>query len=146
MKTQLLKTLLVILPMFIFILPQVSFSQENEEFLVDSLEYKEDLLDSNDVYRAMYDSLENDGKWVAIKKSEFIKSVGGEEADDIDYDYYNDNEILYLWRPNVSLVYVDWSPYTNGYWLYTVAGWVWISYYNWGWAPYNYGRWWRSEY
>ncbi|MBN1634148.1 MAG: hypothetical protein JW917_08285 [Ignavibacteria bacterium] len=144
MKTHIF--ILVILPLLLFILPQNSFSQENEEFLIDSLDYKEDLLDSNEVYKAMYDSLENDGKWVSVKKSEFIKSVGGEEADDIDENYYNENEILYLWQPNITLVQVNWSPYTNGYWLYTTAGWIWISYYNWGWAPYNYGRWWWSSY
>jgi hypothetical protein len=148
MRTLIKKLLPVFLPLFIFILPQVSVAQEeNDEYLIDSLDYKEDLLDSNDVYMSMYnDTLAEEGKWVAIKKSEFIKSVGGEEANDLDYNYYNDNEILYLWRPNVSIVQVNWSPYTNGYWLYTTAGWVWISYYSWGWAPYNYGRWWWSGY
>jgi len=131
--------------LFIFILPQLSSAQE-EEYLVDSLDYKENILDSNDVYMAMYDdSLNADGKWEAIKKSDFIKSVGGEEAEDLDENYY-ENEILYVWRPNITLVEVNWSPYTNGYWLYTHAGWVWISYYSWGWAPYNYGRWWWSPY
>ncbi len=36
----------------------------------------------------------------------------------------------------------DFQPYaTNGNWMYTEAGWTWASDYNWGWAPFHYGRW-----
>ena len=36
----------------------------------------------------------------------------------------------------------DFQPYaTNGNWIYTDAGWTWASNYNWGWAPFHYGRW-----
>ncbi|WP_207493563.1 DUF6600 domain-containing protein [Aridibaculum aurantiacum] len=31
--------------------------------------------------------------------------------------------------------------YTNGRWVYTNMGWTWASNYNWGWAPFHYGRW-----
>jgi hypothetical protein len=31
--------------------------------------------------------------------------------------------------------------YTNGYWDYTDFGWAWVSNYDWGWAPFHYGRW-----
>jgi hypothetical protein len=34
------------------------------------------------------------------------------------------------------------SPYsTRGHWAYTDFGWTWVSYYDWGWAPFHYGRW-----
>jgi len=34
------------------------------------------------------------------------------------------------------------SPYqTDGHWAYTTYGWTWVSDYNWGWAPFHYGRW-----
>ena len=31
--------------------------------------------------------------------------------------------------------------YTNGHWDYTDYGWAWVSNYDWGWAPFHYGRW-----
>lgn len=31
--------------------------------------------------------------------------------------------------------------YSNGRWDYTEYGWEWISDYDWGWAPFHYGRW-----
>lgn len=31
--------------------------------------------------------------------------------------------------------------YTNGHWDYTNYGWTWVSDYDWGWAPFHYGRW-----
>ena len=36
----------------------------------------------------------------------------------------------------------DFSPYaTGGDWLQTEYGWTWISDWDWGWAPFHYGRW-----
>ena len=37
-----------------------------------------------------------------------------------------------------------WEPYTMGHWLDTNDGWTWISDYDWGWAPFHYGRWYLS--
>lgn len=36
-----------------------------------------------------------------------------------------------------------WRPYTDGRWVYTEAGWTWISEEPFGWATYHYGRWTR---
>jgi hypothetical protein len=45
----------------------------------------------------------------------------------------------YVWVPSVA---VGFRPYaTDGYWVYSDAGWTWVSYYSWGWAPFHYGRW-----
>lgn len=36
----------------------------------------------------------------------------------------------------------DFTPYsTGGHWAYTDYGWTWVSDYDWGWAPFHYGRW-----
>lgn len=36
----------------------------------------------------------------------------------------------------------DFRPYyTDGHWEYTNYGWAWVSDYDWGWAPFHYGRW-----
>jgi len=35
----------------------------------------------------------------------------------------------------------EWSPYSDGYWRRTDAGWYWVSEEPWGWATYHYGRW-----
>jgi len=38
-------------------------------------------------------------------------------------------------------VEADWSPYENGYWEQTDAGWYWVSDEPWAWATYHYGGW-----
>ena len=53
-------------------------------------------------------------------------------------DWVNYGEYGYVWVPYQS----NFRPYyTNGYWVYTDYGWTWVSNYNWGWAPFHYGRW-----
>jgi hypothetical protein len=66
-----------------------------------------------------YDNL-NDGNWIEVG----------------DYGY--------CWQPNVASS-ADWRPYTDGYWAYTDVGWTWVSYEDFGWATYHYGRWVRLE-
>jgi hypothetical protein len=47
-----------------------------------------------------------------------------------------------VWRPNVAEVGVGFRPYgTGGRWLYSDVGWAWQSDWDWGWAPFHYGRW-----
>jgi len=66
-------------------------------------------------YQTFYDELSPYGSW-------------------IDYPNYG-----YVWRPNVE---PDFRPYaTNGHWVYSDAGWTWVSNYSWGWAAFHYGRW-----
>lgn len=44
-----------------------------------------------------------------------------------------------VWIPNVP---VGFRPYfSNGNWIFTNDGWMWVSYYDWGWAPFHYGSW-----
>lgn len=47
----------------------------------------------------------------------------------------------YCWQPRVAASNVSWRPYSDGYWAYTDVGWTWISYEDFGWATYHYGRW-----
>jgi hypothetical protein len=47
-----------------------------------------------------------------------------------------------VWRPRVSVVGIDFRPYVSGgHWVYTDYGWSFESDYEWGWAPFHYGRW-----
>src|SRR5262245_54374053 len=47
-----------------------------------------------------------------------------------------------VWRPYRAIVGVDFRPYlTDGHWVYTDYGWSFESDYDWGWAPFHYGRW-----
>ena len=65
-------------------------------------------------YQQFYDGLSPYGQW-------------------IDYPGYG-----YVWQPGES----GFRPYySNGHWAYTGLGWTWVSSYNWGWAPFHYGRW-----
>src|SRR4051794_10545095 len=53
----------------------------------------------------------------------------------------------YCWQPEVAVSNHSWRPYSDGYWTYTDLGWTWVSYEDFGWATYHYGRWVRlSDY
>jgi hypothetical protein len=44
-----------------------------------------------------------------------------------------------VWVPSAG---ADFQPYgSSGHWVLTEFGWTWVSDYNWGWAPFHYGRW-----
>ncbi len=48
----------------------------------------------------------------------------------------------WCWQPSVVVINRGWRPYCDGgHWVYTDAGWCWVSDYSWGWAPFHYGRW-----
>ena len=47
----------------------------------------------------------------------------------------------YCWQPNLAATDSSWRPYADGYWAYTDDGWTWVSYEDFGWATYHYGRW-----
>jgi hypothetical protein len=70
-------------------------------------------------FQFFYDNLSPYGEWIEVG------------------DYGN------CWRPND--VDDDWSPYTDGYWAYTDAGWTWVSYEDFGDITYHYGRWVRAD-
>jgi len=60
------------------------------------------------------------------------------------YGQWMDNPAYgYVWVPDVP----DFVPYsTAGHWIMTEYGWAWLSDYNWGWAPFHYGRWDYDDY
>jgi Family of unknown function (DUF6600) len=46
-----------------------------------------------------------------------------------------------VWAPSPSVVGADFTPYVSaGHWAYD-DDYVWVSDYDWGWAPFHYGRW-----
>jgi hypothetical protein len=47
----------------------------------------------------------------------------------------------YCWQPDIVVSNTSWRPYSDGYWTYTDLGWTWVSYEDFGWATYHYGRW-----
>ncbi|WP_297335206.1 DUF6600 domain-containing protein [Algoriphagus sp.] len=59
-------------------------------------------------------------------------------------DWVKDANYGYIWLPAVGQ---DFHPYgTNGHWVMTEFGNTWVSYYDWGWAPFHYGRWYFDDY
>jgi hypothetical protein len=72
------------------------------------------------------------------------------QAVDVSVDFFYNNlsggswievgDYGYCWQPDVALS-ADWRPYSDGYWAYTDLGWTWVSYEDFGWATYHYGRW-----
>lgn len=59
--------------------------------------------------------------------------------------WIQDPQYGYVWRPDVEQS--DFRPYyTNGRWVMTEYGNTWVSNYDWGWAPFHYGRWVYNRY
>ncbi|HEY2103255.1 MAG TPA: DUF6600 domain-containing protein [Chthoniobacterales bacterium] len=57
-------------------------------------------------------------------------------------DWLETRDYGYVYRPREAAS-SQWRPYANGRWVYTDAGWTWISDEPFGWATYHYGRWTR---
>lgn len=55
-------------------------------------------------------------------------------------DWRETSDYGYVWQPREAQSR-DWRPYTNGRWVYSDAGWTWVSEEPFGWATYHYGRW-----
>lgn len=72
-------------------------------------------------------------------------------AVDISVDFFYNNlsggswievaDYGYCWQPDLAVRDGAWRPYADGYWAYTDLGWTWVSYEDFGWATYHYGRW-----
>ncbi|PYK11816.1 MAG: hypothetical protein DME65_06095 [Verrucomicrobia bacterium] len=70
---------------------------------------------------------------------------------DVSVDFFYDNlsggnwidveGYGYGWQPDLAVNDQSWRPYADGYWAYTDDGWTWVSYEDFGWATYHYGRW-----
>ena len=59
--------------------------------------------------------------------------------------WIQDPQYGYVWRPDADQG--DFRPYyTNGRWAMTEYGNTWVSNYDWGWAPFHYGRWVYNRY
>ena len=59
-------------------------------------------------------------------------------------DWVKDARHGYIWLP---AVYDDFHPYgSNGHWVMTEYGNTWVSDFDWGWAPFHYGRWYFDDY
>ncbi len=73
------------------------------------------------------------------------------KAADISVDFFYNNlsggnwievaDYGYGWQPDLAVNDPNWRPYADGYWAYTDDGWTWVSYEDFGWATYHYGRW-----
>jgi hypothetical protein len=77
------------------------------------------------------------------------------KAADVSVDFFYNNlsggswievgDYGYCWQPEVAVNNTNWRPYADGYWAYTDEGWTWVSYEDFGWATYHYGRWARLQ-
>ena len=55
-------------------------------------------------------------------------------------DWRETSDYGFVWQPREAEDR-NWRPYTDGRWVYTDAGWTWVSEEPFGWATYHYGRW-----
>ncbi|HMH43923.1 MAG TPA: DUF6600 domain-containing protein, partial [Pyrinomonadaceae bacterium] len=58
-------------------------------------------------------------------------------------DWIETSDYGYVWHPSEAERSRNWRPYTNGRWVYSDVGWMWLSEEPFGWAAYHYGRWTR---
>jgi hypothetical protein len=57
-------------------------------------------------------------------------------------NWVDDSSYGTVWQPDASVVGADFEPYvTNGHWTYDDDQYTWASDFDWGWAPFHYGRW-----
>ena len=56
-------------------------------------------------------------------------------------EWFATDQYGYVFQPRVAVTDRNWRPYSDGYWSYTDEGWTWLSYEDFGWATYHYGRW-----
>ncbi len=56
-------------------------------------------------------------------------------------DWFGTDTYGYVFQPRAAAKDPNWRPYADGYWSFTDEGWTWISYEDFGWATYHYGRW-----
>ena len=93
---------------------------------------------------------------IFIAGSSFINKVNAQPMGDISmqtfYDdlepygqWVDDPDYGYVWVPEVDDP--DFRPYyTRGHWVMSEYGNMWVSDYDWGWAPFHYGRWAFTDY
>lgn len=120
-------------------------SEDKSPVFIDTIETSENLLDSNEVYKKQFEELSEDGDWIKVKKSDFIRDLTEETGENLHYYYTEDGAYIFVWRPHGSTS-AGWNPYYNGRWIFSYYGWIWLSNYSWGWGPYHYGRWYFSSF
>jgi len=120
---------------------------KNIEVSLTFLPDEENLYSPEVSFQSFYEELSPYGEWIMMTKEEIEKALkdGEGQAFSADFDLFQENadNPVFLWRPSIASR--DWHPYLNGRWEYTDQGWMWVSNYDWGWAPYHYGRWLRSK-
>ena len=134
----LMKSGFIALVLLVFTFP--AYTQNNTEQLsnpvIDTVDDENDLFDDNTNYKELYKDLNKDGDWMQIKESDLDDDSG--DPENVSTEGTN-VRIINVWRPRG--MSEDWSPYSEGRWVYTYSGWVWATDYDWGWAAYHYGRW-----
>jgi len=159
MKSQknIFNNVMIVLFTFVFLFitntlfAQIKENEATKPTVADTIvDDNENIIDSNATYKEDFNNLNGSGDWIQVTKGAVTSEMMDQTEDDITYsedplDSTDASQVVYVWRPYVSGPYMDWDPYCNGRWEFTYAGWIWISYYDWGWAPYNYGRWWCSS-
>ncbi len=95
----------------------------------------DDLDADDDIAPSDEDATADDG-WDAEAYTDF-------EADLSPYgDWVDVADQGRVWVPSASAVGTDFVPYgVGGHWVLTDYGWTWVSDWDWGWAPFHYGRW-----
>jgi hypothetical protein len=88
---------------------------------------------------------------IALAMLAFGASALQQARADVSVDFFYDNlsggnwidveGYGYGWQPDLAVNDTNWRPYADGYWAYTDDGWTWVSYEDFGWATYHYGRW-----
>jgi hypothetical protein len=88
---------------------------------------------------------ERDARWEHSVSARYVSPdiIGYEDLDD-QGSWRSSPEYGYVWYP----AHVDsgWAPYHDGHWSYIAPwGYTWVDDQPWGFAPFHYGRWMRTD-
>lgn len=109
----------------------------------DQVSYDEQPLPQPDNFEEW--AVERDRREDRFASAQYVSPdvIGYEDLDDHGA-WRDDREYGHVWVPNG--VAADWAPYRYGHWAYVAPwGWTWVEDEPWGFAPFHYGRWRRSD-
>lgn len=136
MKT--IKNKITITVLFIFFCAPGLFAQQPDSH--ENLKLYRDSIASMQLFER---ELTSKGEWIKIDSNQIdAEAIEADPSQNENAGLDEDLNKDVIWRPNG--VEADWNPYSYGIWRYTSSGWMWISYYDFGWTTCHYGRWWWS--
>ena len=138
------------------ILSYINSSSSPFNLASDQIIYLKDLGLPNDAVTAMIQRDQQLGAAANVAPAPAQTEAPAPQPAEVTQNYFYDTLSPYggwvnvdgyglCWRPTVVVYDSGWQPYCDhGHWVYTDAGWYWLSDYSWGATTFHYDRWFRD--